>query len=60
MAIRCFIAIELSAPIRDALRAYQQVLRGAVAIPVQWVNSESIHLTLKFLGSVEAGCTSDL
>lgn len=50
--IRCFIAIELSQEIKEALikieNELQETIRG-----VKWVEPENIHLTLKFLGHIE-------
>lgn len=49
--LRTFIAIELDPEVRDALsRAQGKFKRGAPDGAVKWVNPESIHLTLKFLG----------
>jgi 2'-5' RNA ligase len=49
--LRTFIAIELDPEVRDALsRAQGKLKRGAPDGSVKWVNPESIHLTLKFLG----------
>jgi 2'-5' RNA ligase len=49
--IRCFIAIELSQEIKDALSEIQGNLRKNVS-DVKWVRPENIHLTLKFLGHI--------
>jgi RNA 2',3'-cyclic 3'-phosphodiesterase len=49
--LRTFIAIELDPETRDALSRVQgQFKRGAPEGAVKWVNPDSIHLTLKFLG----------
>jgi RNA 2',3'-cyclic 3'-phosphodiesterase len=49
--LRTFIAIELDPEVRDALSRVQGKLkRGSPDGAVKWVNPESIHLTLKFLG----------
>lgn len=49
--LRAFIAIELDPEVRDALSRLQgKFKRGAPDGAVKWVNPESIHLTLKFLG----------
>jgi 2'-5' RNA ligase len=49
--LRTFIAIQLDPEVRDALSRVQAKLkRGAPDGAVKWVNPESIHLTLKFLG----------
>jgi 2'-5' RNA ligase len=54
--MRLFVALHLDPGIRDqlaALVAAGQSLDGGDA--VRWVGPESIHLTLAFLGEVEAG-----
>jgi 2'-5' RNA ligase len=55
--LRTFIAIELPAEIHDALAAAISALRTTdtvAARSVKWVDSRSIHLTLKFLGDTPA------
>lgn len=51
--IRAFIAIDLSPDIQRRLEEVilhdKEYLKG---IPIRWVHSENIHLTLKFLGDV--------
>jgi len=49
--IRSFIAVEIPEPLRAKLDGVQRELKRADA-DVRWVRPESIHLTLKFLGSV--------
>jgi len=51
--MRLFIAINLPAEVREALWETAAPLRAA-RYPIRWVASEAIHLTLKFLGEVEA------
>ncbi len=51
--MRVFIAIELPDNIKTALAALQTELRQ-VRAAVSWTRLESLHLTLKFLGAVEA------
>ncbi len=51
--MRLFIAIELTDEIRAALAAVQRELRRAQA-DVTWTKPDHQHLTLKFLGEVEA------
>jgi 2'-5' RNA ligase len=63
--IRAFIAVELDAALRAGIAGTQARLRRALAktIPdarLQWVRAESIHLTLKFLGSVEERRVSEI
>ena len=53
--IRTFIAIELEEAHHRALRDVQvRLQREAAASWVRWVAPKNIHLTLKFLGDVEA------
>lgn len=54
--IRSFIAIELSEDILSAIADLQRRLKNQVpADTVRWVQPNSIHLTLQFLGDVPAG-----
>lgn len=53
--IRTFIAVELEPAQRQALRDIQETLKQERASRyVRWVAPESIHLTCKFLGAVDA------
>ena len=52
--IRSFIAVEVPQSLRAKLEEVQRELKRADA-DVRWVRPESIHLTLKFLGSVSGG-----
>lgn len=53
--IRSFIAIELDDTIRRALGDVQEKLKAERAAKmVRWIAPESIHITLKFLGDVDA------
>lgn len=51
--MRLFIAINLPADVREMLWEVTAPLRAA-RYPVRWVAADAIHLTLKFLGEVEA------
>jgi 2'-5' RNA ligase len=51
--IRSFIAIDLAEPVRAAIGTLQRELARANA-DVRWVRVEGMHVTLKFLGAVEA------
>ena len=52
--IRTFIAIELPANIIDALKNIQDELKDG-SNKVAWVKPDNIHLTIRFLGDIEAG-----
>ena len=49
--MRVFIAIELPQEIKDWLNSIQEKLKTCQA-DVKWVQSQNIHLTLKFLGEI--------
>jgi RNA 2',3'-cyclic 3'-phosphodiesterase len=50
--IRAFIAIELPAEVKEGIRKTQAGLKSFNAQSAKWVDPDSIHLTLKFLGNV--------
>ena len=50
--IRAFIAIELPGQIQNKLADIIGRLSPGLESAVKWVNPESIHLTLKFLGNI--------
>lgn len=50
--IRSFIAIEVPRELKSRLEEVQRELRRTEA-DVKWVRPEAIHLTLKFLGSIQ-------
>src|SRR2546429_1497857 len=49
--VRLFVALNLPAPVREALWAATARARD-LGLPVEWVRGEGLHLTLKFLGAV--------
>lgn len=49
--IRCFIAVELPREVKLELAELETTLKSR-SLAVKWVDSEGIHLTLKFLGEV--------
>jgi 2'-5' RNA ligase len=51
--VRCFIAIELPEEVKAGLKHLQAQLKSGDQPGVKWVDPYSIHLTLKFLGSVD-------
>jgi 2'-5' RNA ligase len=57
--MRAFIAIELPEEIRVALSQLQEQLKKAGA-DVKWVKPQNIHLTLKFLGEIDAASSSKI
>ncbi|MFW6103419.1 MAG: RNA 2',3'-cyclic phosphodiesterase [Chloroflexota bacterium] len=61
-AIRCFVAIELPENIKRVLHTTAESLRKSpnVTTSVKWVNTDAIHLTLKFLGSVPSSRLDDM
>src|SRR3954470_18185344 len=52
-AIRTFICIEVPPPIRARIEELQRALRRS-DVPISWVKSSNIHLTIKFLGDLAA------
>ncbi|MBI3079105.1 MAG: RNA 2',3'-cyclic phosphodiesterase, partial [Deltaproteobacteria bacterium] len=50
-AVRAFVAIDLPAPIKEALGQLQAGLDLPPEI-IRWVRPENLHLTLQFLGEV--------
>ena len=50
---RLFIALELSDRQKDEVSALQQKLKNSMQ-EVRWVRREGVHLTLKFLGEIDA------
>lgn len=54
-SIRAFIAVELPGEVAPFLARLQDDLKKREQAPVKWVDPESIHLTLKFLGNIDAG-----
>ncbi len=58
--IRAFIAIELPPEIKSSLSNLIEKLRPGRERCVKWVNPESVHLTLKFLGNIPEGQIVDI
>ncbi len=57
--IRTFIAVELTGSMREQISLLEQLLRKEGA-KVKWVKPENLHLTLKFLGNIQAPCIDDV
>ena len=58
--LRLFVAVELPAHVRSALGASIERLRSRLSGSYRWVRPEGIHLTLRFLGGVEAERVDEL
>jgi 2'-5' RNA ligase len=58
--IRSFIAIELPPEIKLTLTRLQNRLKSDSRAPVKWVDPDSIHLTLKFLGNISTALTDKI
>ncbi len=56
-SIRAFIAIELTEEVKHTLTRLQERLKSGCRTPVRWTDTNSTHLTLKFLGDVDSGIT---
>lgn len=52
--LRTFLAIELPEPVKEALGGLSRRVR-APGDGASWVRTDNIHLTLRFLGDVDAG-----
>ncbi len=52
MNVRLFVAVEIAEEIRKKVGAFQDALKKANA-DVGWVAPKNLHITLKFIGSVE-------
>jgi 2'-5' RNA ligase len=53
--LRLFVALAIPEPVKDELEKAQRELRGLLPqAPVRWTRREQFHLTLRFLGNVEA------
>ncbi len=58
--VRVFVALDLPYPVKERLREIMADLASAIPSGVRWVDPAGIHLTLKFLGDVEANRVNDL
>ena len=57
--IRTFIAIELPEKIIYTIRKVQEEIKS-YGLKIRWVRPENIHLTLKFLGDIQAADTENV
>ena len=51
-ATRTFIAIEMPAKVKDLIASHVERLKGLVPRGVKWVDPQTTHLTLAFLGNL--------
>ena len=58
--IRAFIAVELPSFLKEELGRVESILKASNTTPVKWVDFESIHLTLKFLGDIESSRVGEI
>jgi RNA 2',3'-cyclic 3'-phosphodiesterase len=58
--IRVFIALDLPEEEKQALADAIRHLRVAIPYGVRWVDPAGIHLTLKFLGNIDASLAKDV
>lgn len=54
--VRCFIAIHLPPDVRAELASIEDKLKARRHPFVKWVEPDSMHLTLKFLGNAAVDC----
>jgi 2'-5' RNA ligase len=57
--IRTFIAVEIPEKIISSIARVQEGIKN-YGFKIRWVRPESIHLTLKFLGNIEAADTENV
>jgi 2'-5' RNA ligase len=57
--VRTFIAVPVSDEVKATIARVEEDL-GGLGADVKWVDPRSVHLTLKFLGNVEAGRVGDV
>ena len=57
--VRTFIAVELTDSVREQMSRLEELLQKEGA-KVSWVKPENLHLTLKFLGNVQAARIDDV
>jgi RNA 2',3'-cyclic 3'-phosphodiesterase len=51
--VRCFIAIDIPPDVKEKIDASLKVFKEC-RVDVRWIKPEAMHLTLKFLGHIEA------
>jgi RNA 2',3'-cyclic 3'-phosphodiesterase len=58
--IRAFIAIELPESVKAGLKRVQDKLKSVDPACAKWVDPDGVHLTLKFLGNIDAARMKDI
>ena len=58
--VRVFVALDLPQPAKDLLNHTMLRLQETLPGGIRWVRPDGIHLTLKFLGDVDAGMVEPL
>jgi 2'-5' RNA ligase len=58
--VRSFIAIELPDEVKRGVARWQAQLKAGGSPAVKWVDADSIHLTLKFLGNIAIDRTGEI
>ena len=58
--VRVFIALDLPPAAKDALATTVEQLQAVIPSGIRWVNPAGIHLTLKFLGDIDAALVPPL
>ncbi len=58
--IRSFIAIELPDEIKLELKQLESQLKSGRRYAMKWVDPDSIHLTLKFLGNIDVNRSGEI
>ena len=57
--MRLFVALDIDQEIRDRIASFMSEMRG-LAPGVRWVQPESLHITLKFIGERPDGMVKDI
>ena len=57
--IRAFIAIDLPDEVKEALKRVQEELKKS-PVKASWPKVESMHLTVRFIGDIDAGIIEDV
>lgn len=51
--MRAFLAIEIEDYIKDRINETQEIIKNTDSARINYVNSENIHLTIKFFGDID-------